>query len=165
MSIRSPGISGAQGPIGATGPQGPAGDTGPTGPQGLTGATGPAGPTSLGSPNTRTLSLATAYQASNNAKPAIVTINLNSTASLSLTAGTTNTANIVIGSTSAVASGTGTVVATYANSLTGTLVVGLAINTQSAYTASFALPSGWYFALIQTGGTVSITSAFDQQVG
>src|SRR6201996_9412787 len=120
---------------------------GPAGPNGV------AGVNAFSTPNARTLSLATAYQATNTAKPAIVTMNLSSTAGLSLAVGATNTANVVIGATNAVASGTGTVVATYNNSLTGLLVVGLAINTASAAPVVIALPTGWFFAIIQTGGT------------
>lgn len=120
---------------------------------------------SIGSPNTRSLALATAYQATASTKPAIVTVNLTSAAALSLTAGATNTADIVIGATNAVASGTGTVIGKYANSLTGTLVVGLAINTSSGAPITFALPAGWFFAVRQTAGTVTITSGFDQAIG
>lgn len=135
------------------------GDTGATGP------TGPAGADAFGSPNSRTLSLATAYQATNTAKPAIVTINLTSTANFSLTGGTTNTADVLIGSTNGVASGTGTIMGKYANSVTGTIAVGLNMNSQAANTYTLALPAGWYFAVRQTAGTVTITSAFDQSVG
>lgn len=156
------GIAGPAGPIGATGA---AGATGSTGATGASGSQGAAGMNAFSSPTSRTLLLATAYQASDPTRPACVTINLNSTASLSLTAGTTNTADVLIGSTSAVAAGTGTIVGRYSNSLTGTLVVGLALNTVSSYTSNLSLPTGWYFAVRQTGGAVTITSAFDQAVG
>lgn len=164
MSTLTPGW-GTPGATGATGPTGSDGATGGIGPTGATGGIGPAGVNAFSVPNTRTLSLATAYQASDPTKPATVTLNLSSTASLSLAVGTTNTADILIGSTTAVATGTGTVIAKYSNSLTGTLVVGLALNTASASPIMFALPIGWYFAIRQTGGTVTITSAYDQAVG
>lgn len=118
-----------------------------------------------GSPNSISVSLATAYQATNAAKPALVSINLTSTAALSLSGGTTNTADVVIGSTSGVASGTGTVIAKYANTNTGALTIGLNLSTVSGVPVSFILPAGWYFAVRQTAGTVAITSAFDQAVG
>lgn len=118
----------------------------------------------VGLPTTRTLSLATAYQATTSTKAALVTVNLSSTASLSLTTGTTNSANVYIGSTNAVATGSGTAVGTYTNSLTGTLVVGLNINTNSVQTISFALPANWFFAIVQNSGSVSINSAFDQSI-
>lgn len=116
----------------------------------------------IGPPVVRTLALATAFQASDPTKPAYVTINLTSVANLTLAVGTTNTADIVIGATAAVATGVGTVIGKYRNSLTGTLIVGLGINTDSAVTILLPLPAGWFFAIRQTGGAVVITSAFDQ---
>lgn len=162
------GAAGSQGPIGNTGPQGAAGATGATGSAGATGpagADGAAGANSFGSPTSRSLSLATAYQATNAAKPAIVTINITSTANLSLSGGTTNSATVLIGSTNGVASGTGTIMCPYSNSSTGTLTIGLNTNTISTLSCTVALPTGWYFAVRQTAGTVTINSAFDQQVG
>lgn len=76
-----------------------------------------------------------------------------------------NTADIVIGSTNAVASGTGTQIGKYANSNTGALTIGLNLSTISGVSYSFALPAGWFFAIRQTNGTVMITSAFDQAIG
>lgn len=119
----------------------------------------------VSAPNSRTLSLATAYQATNNAKPAVVTINLTSTATISLGGGATNTADVVIGSTNAVAGGTGTAIGKYANSNTGTLTIGLNISTVAANPTTFVLPAGWFFAIRQTAGTVAITSAYDQAIG
>jgi len=117
----------------------------------------------FGTPVARTLSLATAYQASTPAKPALVTINLNSTATLSVSGGTTITGEVRIGPTNAVATGGGTAVGLYKNSLTGTLTATLNFNTDSYNTISFALPAGWFFAVRQTAGTtLSIVSAFDQ---
>lgn len=116
-------------------------------------------------PTTRTIAAGTAYQATTTAKSALVTINITSTATISLVAGQTNTADIVIGATNAVATGTGTVIGKYANSNTGTLTIGLNLATISAVPFSFALPAGWYFAVRQTGGTIAITSAFDQAIG
>ncbi len=118
----------------------------------------------VGAPSVRTLSLATAYQALDPSKACVMSINLNSVASLTLAGGTTNTADIVIGDTSAVASGTGTIIGRYRNTLTGALVVGLAVNSDSASQIQFLLPIGWFFAIRQTSGTILITSAFDQAV-
>lgn len=126
---------------------------------------GIAGPTSVGSPTTRTLSLATAYQATTTTKPSVVSVNLTSSASLSLSGGTTNSATVVIGATNGVAGGTGTAICSYSNANTGALTLGLALQQVYATTCTFALPTGWYFAIRQTAGTVSITSAFDQSVG
>lgn len=166
MSLR--GVSGVAGPAGiagAAGATGPAGSTGPAGAAGATGAAGAAGVNAIGAPNSLTLALGTAYQATNPAKPAMVTINLTSTSSLTLTAGVTASADIVIGSTAAVASGTGSVVGKYANGLTGALVVGLAINAIQSGPVTIPLPTGWYYAVRQTAGSVTIVSAFDQAVG
>lgn len=166
-----PATQGPTGATGATGSQGAKGDTGSTGSAGATGsqgnpgADGAAGVNAFGSPTARTVSLATAYQATNTAKPAIVTINITSTANLSLSGGTTNSADVVIGSTSAVASGTGTVAGKYSNASTGSLTIGLNTNAVAASPMTFNLPTGWYFAVRQTSGTVTITSAFDQAVG
>lgn len=94
-----------------------------------------------------------------------MTVNLTSTATISLSGGTTNTADIVIGSTNGVAGGTGTQIGKYANTNTGALTIGLNLSTVSAVSYSFMLPAGWYFAVRQTGGTITITSAFDQSLG
>jgi len=136
-----------------------------TGTTGTTGATGATGPSSIGAPNSRSLSLATAYQCTDNTKPCIATVNVTSTANFSLTGGTTNSATVVLGSTNAVASGTGSTLGNYTNSVTGTIAVGLNLNSQSAQTYTIPVPAGWFFAVRQTAGTVSIVSAFDQALG
>lgn len=168
------GPTGATGSTGATGATGPAGPTGATGAQGVkgdTGATGPTGPqgaagvNAFGTPNTRSISLATAYQATDPTKPALVTINLTSTASISLSGGTTNTADVLIGSTNAVASGTGTILGKHANSNTGTLTIGLNLSTIATGQITLPLPIGWYFAVRVQSGTVTVVSCFDQSVG
>lgn len=162
------GTTGATGPTGSTGATGSAGTNGTNGAAGATGATGAtgaAGPDVFGTPTSRTLSLATAYLATTTTKPAMVTINLTSTANFSLVGGTTNTADILIGSTTGVATGTGTIMCKYGNSITGTIAVGLNMNSVAAYSCTLALPAGYYFAIRQTAGTVTITSAFDQAVG
>lgn len=118
--------------------------------------------TGVGSPTSRTLALATAYQATDPTKAALVTVNLTSTANLSLSGGTTNSADIVIGPTNAVAGGTGTTIAKYSNASTGTLTIGLNTNAVAATPTTFGLPSGFWFAIRQILGAVTITSAFDQ---
>lgn len=119
----------------------------------------------IGAPTSRTLSLSTAYQATDPSKSALVSINIASTPTLTISGGQTNTAKIYIGATTAVASGTGTAVAYNINSLTGTLVIGVTINAGSTVTVPVFLPPGYYFAILQTSGAVSITSAFDQPIG
>lgn len=119
----------------------------------------------IGAPNSRSLSLATAYQATDPTKAALVTITISSTASLSLSGGETQTAAIVIGPTAAVAGGTGTTIAGVRNSLTGTVVVGVSLTSGQNVPATIALPAGWYFAVRQASGTITIASAYDQPVG
>lgn len=156
---------GPAGSTGATGATGSPGSTGATGATGSAGATGPAGPSAIGAPIARTLSLATAYQATDPTRPAMVTVNLTSTASISLSGGTTNSASVLEGTTTGVATGTGSVMCVYTNSNTGALTIGLSLATVSATTCTIALPAGAYFAIRQTSGTVTIGSAWDQSVG
>lgn len=117
---------------------------------------------SVGAPTSRSVSIATAYQATDTSKPAIVTVTVDSTATLTLTGGTTNAGEIRIGSTNAVATGGGMLLAPYSHALTGTVVVGVSMSIPKPQTYTFVLPAGWYFAVRQTAGTISITSAFDQ---
>jgi hypothetical protein len=119
----------------------------------------------IGIPNPLTPAAATAYQATNSRQPAVVTVNLTSAAALTLSGGSTNSAQIVIGATNAVAAGTGTVVGLYSNSNTGSLSLGLNISTVQAVPVSFSLPVGWFWAWRITAGTVTVTSAFDQAIG
>lgn len=148
--------------VGTTGANGSNGSNGATG---STGPTGPAGPSTIGAPNSRSLSLATAYQCTDTSKPCMATVNITSTANFSLTGGTTNSAAVVLGATNAVASGTGSTIGSYTNSVTGTIAVGLNLNSQSVQSYTVPVPAGWFFAIRQTAGTVSIVSAFDQALG
>lgn len=120
----------------------------------------------IGGPTNRTMALATALQATDPTRAALFTINLTGTATLTLAAGVTCSANVVMGPTAAVASGTGTTIGKWANGLTGTLIVGLNINVPQATPMTMMLPIGWFIAVISTGtGAVTITSAFDQSIG
>jgi len=120
----------------------------------------------IGTPVTKgALTLATAYQATDNTKPTLVTLSITSTSSISLSGTSNNEGAIWIGSTNAVASGTGTRLAEYKNSLGGGLVVGLTITTAQTQPYSFVLPIGWYYAVRQTVGTgMTVVSAFDQSL-
>ncbi|HBP5444009.1 TPA: hypothetical protein L6B67_02590 [Pseudomonas aeruginosa] len=118
---------------------------------------------SVGSPTSRNVSLATAYQCTNTARPCSITITLQAQSSVSLSGASNNEGAVTIGSTSGVATGTGTNIATYKNNLGGTLVIGLNLNSQQANTYSVLLPAGWYFAVRQTAGSgLEVVSAFDQ---
>lgn len=121
---------------------------------------------SVSAPVSRSISLGTAYQANTNTKPAVLTITLTSSAALTLGGGSTFAADLVVGPTNAVAGGTGFVLASYLNSLTGTLVIGVAINNGQTVSYSLPLPTGWWFAVRQTAGTgISVASAYDQSLG
>lgn len=122
-------------------------------------------PVAMGTVNSRTVAAATAYQATDPTKVASTNINLTSTAAISLSGGTTNAAIVYVGSTTGVATGTGTPICRYGNSNTGALTIGLNLNTISAIPCHFDLPIGWYFAVVVTSGTVTITDAYEQSVG
>lgn len=166
------GVAGPQGAIGPVGATGAAGATGPKGDAGNTGATGsigpvgPAGPSAFGSPSTRTVALATAYQCATPAKPCLITLTLQAQSSISLTGASNNEGAITLGATTGVATGTGTNIVSYKNNLGGGLVVGLNITSIQANSYVIPVPAGWYFAVRQTAGTgLQVVSAFDQVVG
>jgi hypothetical protein len=118
---------------------------------------------SFAAPTTRTLSLATAYQGTTSTAPTVFVINITSTSTISLSGASNNVGGVWIGSTSAVASGTGTKVCEYDNSLSGGLVVGLTLGTKQTVACTVALPANWYLAVRQTAGSgMSVSSAFDQ---
>jgi hypothetical protein len=129
--------------------------------QGAPGAAGSAA-NIFGAPVTRTLSLATAYQATTPAKPALLTIIMDLAAGISI--GTvSNTVELIIGSTNAVAGGTGTLADSWRNDLTVTLI---SITINSRQTLRCNLPANWYFAVRRTVGTgMTVAAAFDQAVG
>lgn len=119
---------------------------------------------SVGTPNSRSVSVGTAIQATDPTKGADAEITITSTATFSLAGGTTNSAVVVIGPTSAVGTSGGTVIGNYSNSITGTIAVGLNMNSVQTTTYHAELPVGWYVAVRQTSGTVTISSATDQTV-
>src|SRR5262249_536204 len=74
-----------------------------------------------GGPASKSLTLGTGVQAADPTKPATITVNLTSTANFSLAGGTTNSAEVVIGTSKAnVEAGTG-FKQSYSNSVTGTI--------------------------------------------
>lgn len=157
-----PGATGATGPAGpigatgATGAKGDKGDTGATGPQGAPGT--PAPLFNFGLPAARTLAVSTAYQATNPAKPAIVTVSPSCTASLTLSGGGTCSMQARIGAAPLTCT-SGTVAATWTNGNTGALSVGLALNQTIGAPYSISLPTGASFILCPTAGTFTITAA------
>ncbi len=159
----STGAQGSTGSTGSTGAQGPTGATGAQGATGNTGATGPAGPSLISSPNTRSLSLATAYQATDTTKPAFVTVILECVATVGIGSPAANTVEMIIGSTNAVASGTGTLADAFRSDLSVTLI---SLGWTGRQSLRANLPINWYFAIRRTAGTgCSISSSYDQGLG
>lgn len=110
----------------------------------------------------RTYSLATAYQCTNTAKACLINLNVQTATSITLGTGTTNTATIVVGATNGVAGGTGTAVGVNSNAITG---AGLSLGFTSVSSVPIFVPIGYFFAIRATSGTVTIPSAFEQQIG
>ena len=111
----------------------------------------------------RTLALSTAYQATNTAKPAIVTVSPSCSASLTLAGGTTCTLQARIGAAPLTCS-TGAVVATWTNGNTGALTVGLSLNQTVGSPYGINVPTGASFILCPTSGTFTVTAA-EQSAG
>lgn len=163
-STGATGTTGAAGAQGATGSTGSTGTTGSAGTNGTNGADGAAGVNAFGAPVTRSLSLATAYQASTSAKPALVSVEIECVATATLGSAQANTIELIIGSTNGVASGTGTKADTFRSDLSVSIIISLAFTGRQFLKA--CLPAGWYFAVRRTVGTgMTISSAFDQTVG
>lgn len=161
------GVKGDAGNVGATGLQGPKGDTGAQGVKGDTGAQGSAGTPApvfnFGAPNTRTLAVSTAYQATDITKAAIATISPQCSAAITVGGGSTCTLQARIAASSLTCS-TGVIVAQWTNGNTGTLVVGVALNQIVGAPGDVKLPIGWYFILCPVSGTFTV-SAVDQTAG
>lgn len=118
-----------------------------------------------GQPAARTIALGTAYRPTVTGKSALFTVTLTSTATITLTGGATNSADLVIGPAATISTTGGTVVGKYANTNTGALTVGLSLSTVMTNSYTLAIPPGWYFAIRSTAGTVSVVSAFEQALG
>lgn len=169
------GDTGAQGPQGATGPQGSAGATGAKGDKGDTGATGaagPAGPQGLqgpvgatgpqgvglvpGVPAAKTLSLSTAYQATDVTKSAFISVMAETIYSVTLASPTmSDTVELRIGPASDVANGGGYKAASWKSGISAglTVSVGLSVTNRGQLTAM--IPPNWYFAIRRTAGSTA----------
>lgn len=121
-----------------------------------------AGTYTVGSPNSRTMALATAYQCTDNSKPCSFTVSVSCPYTLSLLAGATCGGEVRIGSANTVASGaSGTAIAPVQRSASG--ILGLATNDYE--TKTIDLPAGWYIAVRQTTGSgMTIPAAYDQSL-
>jgi hypothetical protein len=167
------GPQGAEGPQGATGIQGVAGPTGATGatgatgPQGLTGAIGPQGPAGaaaapfdFGSPTSRTLAVATSYQATNTTKAAIISVSPSCTNATTVLASSACSIQSRVG-TGTLTCSTGIVTGTW----TSTVQLGLVFTQTSGTPWAINVPSGGSFILCATAGTFTINNAVDQSAG
>jgi len=143
----------------------PAGKDGTNGTNGTNGKDGAPGINNFGAPKPITVALAKSYQASDPTKAAVITITLQAQSSISLSGAANNEGAITVGATNAVATGSGTNIATYKNNLGGSLVVGLNLNSLQANTYTITLPAGWWFAVRQTSGSgLQVVSAFEQLI-
>lgn len=124
-------------------------------------------PPTVAYPSSKALSIGSPAQCADTTKPCVITVNFNSTAALSLAGGTTITGEVRMGnsSTGLCAGSSGTPIGAYKNSLTGTLVVGLAVNTESYNNITAIVPAGGWICPRQTAGTVAIVSAYEQGLG
>lgn len=119
----------------------------------------------VGAPNTRSISLATAYQCTDNTKPCTFTLTMQCPLNSLLTGSSTCAGEVRIGSANTVASGaSGTVIGPINRSVTGVSTL-LAFSNGDYETKTIRLPTGWYIAVRQTnsqGGTLTVPGAFDQ---
>ncbi len=150
------GVQGPTGPTGWTGWTGSTGWTGAastvTGPTGATGWTGPTGP-AVGTQSTPSLSLNGSGVQLHATKPVMLVVSVSISAALTLGGGQTGTVQLISDSSS-----TPTTVQDEATcSLTGTLVVGVAITSAVTTSVCFLVPAGWYVKLTTSGAaTMSI---------
>lgn len=141
--------------------------TGPQGPQGAQGNVGPAGANAFGTPATKSLTFATAIQATDPTRPAVISAMIEAAYTITLANTQADEVELRIGPVQAtVANGTGgTAVATFKASLTGiALTVGMAQISRNQLTAH--LPIGWFYAVRRVSGTAAtIQGAYDQSMG
>jgi len=117
-----------------------------------------------GTPSARTLTLGTAYQASDNTKAAVITVSPQCGATLSLTTGQTCTMQARIG-VSGLTCSSGTIVGTWTNGNTGSLSIGLNLTQTIGSPGDIKLPTGAYFVLCQVSGTITLNQVVDQSAG
>ena len=113
----------------------------------------------------RSITLATAYQAVNPLRPALVVLTFSAPTTLLLTVGTTVTGDLRIGPDASVATGGGVLVAPYKKSMTGVLGVGVSLASDDYETKTFLLPANAYFAVRQLSGAgMLVVSASEQAI-
>lgn len=138
--------------------KGSKGDKGDSGAQGLPGT--PAPTFNYSAPTARTVAVSTAYQATNPAKPADISISPSCTNNSTLIAASACTMNVRQSSTAGLTCSTGTVVKSWSS----TIALGVAITQGNAFPFDLKLPIGGYFILCPTAGTFTI-AAVEQTAG
>lgn len=117
----------------------------------------------VSAPVSRSIAFSTAYQATDPTKPSFVRITVDLTTTVSIGSPQANTAELVVGSTNAVASGTGSIEDTYRSDLSVTLI---SLGFTGRQSLKAVIPVGYYFAIRRTAGTgITIVSASDQSLG
>lgn len=114
-----------------------------------------------GDPNTRTLSVSTAYQATDPSKAASVTVSPGCTNATTVVAASTCTLQVRQGTTSGLTCSTGTITHTWNSAYS----LGLLLTNTSGSPLDIKLGVGRYFILCPTAGTFTITTAVDQVAG
>lgn len=154
------GLTGSVGAVGATGPQGTAGATGSAGASGSTGATGPAGPGSLvtGS-STPTLTIGGAAVQFDATHDTIYTVSVKITTSISLSGGAAGHVDLVCDAATAPT----TIVETVQSESTGTLTVGLALQTSNTLVMQWRAPAGHRCKIVSTNDTGTPTYSITRQ--
>lgn len=134
-------------------------------PRGDVGATGPTAVPAT--PNSRSLSFGTAYQATDPTKSAFISAMIDAAYTITVAGTLADTVELRIGSNSTtVANGTGgTPIATFRASLTGiALAIGMGLGQRNQLSA--LIPPNWYFAIRRVAGTTAtINAAYDQSLG
>lgn len=114
---------------------------------------------SFGFPSTRSLAQSTSLQASDNTKPAIITVSPACTNTTTVLAASACTLQVRM-NTSAVTCSTGTIY----NTWTSTYALGLLLTNASGSPFDIKLPMGAFFILCPTAGTFTI-NAVEQSIG
>lgn len=155
------GATGATGASGATGPQGVTGATGPTGSTGATGPTGAAGPGSfVVGQSTPTLSIGGAASQFSTTADTLYTASIKITTTLSLSGGSAGHVDLVCDT----ATNPTTVVATVQSESTGTLTVGLNLQSSNTLLLQWRVPSSHRCKLQSTNDTGTPTYSIVRQL-
>lgn len=155
------GSTGAQGPQGNQGTSGPTGATGSTGAAGATGSTGPAGPGSIVTgTSTPTLAFNGAAAQFDTTHDTVYTVSVKITTTLSLSGGAAGHIDLLCDATTTPS----TIVETVQSESTGTLTVGLNLQSSNTQVMVWRVPVAGRCRLATTNDTGSPTFAIVRQV-